>query len=83
MFSRVSAKSVYVFLSLALIVIGVPYAMTRPWTIYADVWEQVAAMREFARHPSNPLNPLLALPGETSVRFTPYTLMWGMAARLK
>ena len=82
MFSRVSAKSVYVFLSLALIVIGVPYAMPRPWTIYADVWEQVAAMREFARHPSNPLNPLLALPGETSVRFTPYTLMWGMAARL-
>jgi hypothetical protein len=53
-----------------------------PWRDTADIWEQAAAMRAIAQDVAHPANPLLALPGDTSPRFTPYTVFWGVVLRV-
>ena len=47
----------------------------------ADVWEYAATVREVSVRFLHPQNPLLALPGNTSPRFTPYTIGWGLFMR--
>jgi hypothetical protein len=68
------------FLILCLLLL-VPVLLTifnRPWGERSDVWETAAAIREIARAPWHPQNPLLSLPGDTSPRFTPYVMFWGL-----
>jgi hypothetical protein len=52
-------------------------AFDRPWFQTADMWETAAAMRAVSQDVLHPTNPLLALPGNTSPRFTPYVVFWG------
>jgi len=57
------------------------FGFTRPFAMDADIWEYAATVREISVHPLHPQNPLLALPGDTSPRFTPYTIAWGLFMR--
>ena len=64
-------------LCLVLLPLAVLFVLVRPWGLTADFWETAAAVRAVSLNFLNPDNPLLALPGETSPRFTPFTLFWG------
>lgn len=66
---------------LALLPVAIAYTLPFPWA-GDDVFEMVATIRAVAEHPFDPQNPMLDLPGETSPRFTPYTLFWGFLTRL-
>ncbi len=63
---------------LLLLPVAVAYTQSECWDYGADHWETTAAMRAIAENPTHPCNPMLALPGDTSPRFTPYTVVWGM-----
>ncbi|MBK6765407.1 MAG: hypothetical protein IPG71_03525 [bacterium] len=61
---------------LALFPVAVIY--TRPFLWGGDdAWEMAAAIRAAAESLLDPRNPMLALPGDTSPRFTPYVIGWG------
>ncbi len=77
---HISGRVLYWTACACLLVLGVLYTTALPWTEYADMWEQVAAIRALAGNLLHPDNPLLELPGDTSPRFTPYTLFWGAVA---
>ncbi len=47
-----------------------------------DYWEHAACIQELSLRPFSPGNPLLALEGTTTLRFTPYMLLLGMVKRL-
>lgn len=61
----------------AILVVALLYTIVPLWGPQADMWETVAAMDAISKSPLDPRNPLLDLPGETSPRFTPYTVLWG------
>lgn len=66
---------------LALLPLVCLFAFTRPFALDADIWEYAATVRELSARLLHPQNPLLALPGNTSPRFTPYTIVWGLFMR--
>ncbi len=72
----------YAILCLILLAPAVFFVVVRPWGQTADFWETAAAVRAVAQDFLHPDNPLLALPGNTSPRFTPYTLFWGAVMKL-
>jgi len=78
---RTSARS-YAVLCLILLPVAVFFVVVRPWGQTADFWETAAAVRAMAQNFVHPSNPLLALPGDTSPRFTPFTLFWGLVMKL-
>ncbi len=63
---------------LLLLPVAMAYTQTEYWDYGADHWETTAAMRAVSENPLHPGNPMLALPGNTSPRFTPYTVAWGL-----
>ena len=67
----------YLVLCLALLPLVVFFVLVRPWAQTADFWETAATVRAVSQNFFHPDNPLLALPGDTSPRFTPFTLWWG------
>ena len=71
----------YLILCLVLLPLVILFAFARPWGQTADFWETAAAVRAVAQDVTNPDNPMLALPGETSPRFTPFTLLWGVVMK--
>lgn len=72
---------VYLILCLALLPLALFFCFAKPWTVSADIWETAAAIRAISQDIVHPTNPLLALPGYTSPRFTPYTVFWGALMR--
>ncbi|MBK6909351.1 MAG: hypothetical protein IPK53_04525 [bacterium] len=66
----------------AILVVALIYTIVPLWGPQADMWETIAAMDAISESPLDPRNPLLDLPGETSPRFTPYTVLWGIVERL-
>jgi len=64
------------------ILIATVYMIVPPWGEQADIWETSAAIQAISDSPFAPRNPLLDLPGETSPRFTPYTLIAGVVDRV-
>ena len=66
---------------LALLPFVCLFEFTHPFAMDADIWEYAATVRELSVRPLHPQNPLLALPGNTSPRFTPYTMVWGLFMR--
>ncbi|NUO19296.1 hypothetical protein HUU59_07625 [bacterium] len=65
----------------AILVVALLYTVAPQWGEQADIWETSAAIDAISRSPLEPDNPLLALEGETSPRFTPYTVFWGIVDR--
>ncbi len=75
------ATAIFWLFSLLLLPMVLVSSFSKPWGIRADVWETAAAIRAISENPLHPANPLLRLPGDTSPRFTPYTIGWGLVAR--
>jgi len=71
----------YLIVCLILLPLAAFFSFCRPWTVSADVWETAATIRAVSDDILHPTNPLLDLPGETSPRFTPYTVFWGAMMR--
>lgn len=69
-------------LYIAALLIALLYAIVPPWGEQADIWETAAAIQAISDSPLDPRNPLLDLPGETSPRFTPYTVVAGVVDRV-
>jgi hypothetical protein len=67
----------YLWLTLVLLPLVLIAVIGRPWGASADIWETSAAIRSLTADLAHPSNPLLDLPGTTSCRFTPFTLLWG------
>ncbi|MBL0062080.1 MAG: hypothetical protein IPP40_11540 [bacterium] len=61
---------------LALLPVAIAYTLPFLWG-GDDVFEMAAAIRAASENLLDPRNPMLALPGETSPRFTPYVIFWG------
>jgi hypothetical protein len=76
------AANAYRLLCLLLLTVAVLFAFTRPWRQSDDIWETAATVRAVSLDVLNPANPMLDLPGDTSPRFTPYTIFWGIVMRL-
>lgn len=47
-----------------------------------DFWDTAAAVKELSRNPIHPNHPMYLLPGNTTTRFNPYTLFWGIFKRI-
>lgn len=71
----------YLILCLILLPVAVFFSFSRPWTVSGDIWETAAAIRAVSDNILHPTNPLLNLPGNTSPRFTPYTVFWGAVVK--
>jgi hypothetical protein len=71
----------YLLLCLVLLPVVLVFSFVDPWPV-SDFWETAAAVRELSVRPFEPMHHLVRLPGETSLRFTPYTLLWGIVQRL-
>lgn len=80
--ARLPLAGSYTILCLILLAPAVFFVVVRPWGPTADFWETAAAVRAVAQDFLHPGNPLLDLPGNTSPRFTPYTLLWGAVMKL-
>ena len=76
-----TARSYWIFCALLLPVV-IFSAFDRSWNQDADIWETSAAIRAASHNLVHPVNPLLPLPGDTSPRFTPFVLFWGLFMRL-
>ncbi len=76
-----TARSYWVF-CLVFLPLAIYSAFNVSWTQTADIWETTAAVRAAAQDLVNPANPMLALPGDTSPRFTPYTILWAAVMRV-
>ncbi len=72
----------YLIVCLALLPLAVLFSFGKLWTLGADLWETAATIRAVSEDIAHPANPMLALPGYTSPRFTPYTVLWGALMRL-
>ncbi|MBU1937463.1 hypothetical protein KKG05_08685 [bacterium] len=72
----------YLILCLILLPVALFFSFCKPWTVTGDIWETAAAIRAVSDNVLSPSNPLLELPGNTSPRFTPYTIFWGIAMKL-
>ncbi len=72
----------YLIASIALALLVLFFHLLTPWAMEDDYWETSATVREIARNPLHPQNPLLALGEGTSPRIVPYTLLWGSVMRL-
>ncbi|MCB1060932.1 MAG: hypothetical protein KDB65_11920 [Calditrichaeota bacterium] len=66
----------------AIFLVALIYSIAPPWGPQADIWETSAAIQAVSDSPLHPRNPLLDLPGDTSPRFTPYTVVWGVVDKL-
>ena len=75
------ARSYWIF-CLVFLPIAIYSAFNISWTQTADIWETTAAVRAAALDLVHPANPMLALSGDTSPRFTPYTILWGAVMRI-
>jgi hypothetical protein len=71
----------YFYAVLALFALVIFFAAIRPWGMEEDYWETSAAVRAIAENPLHPVNPLLGTGENTSPRFVPYTLVWGIFMR--
>jgi hypothetical protein len=71
----------YWIICVALVPFVLFFCFAQPWTVTADHWETAAAIRAISQDIVHPANPMLALPGYTSPRFTPYTVFWGAVMR--
>jgi hypothetical protein len=71
----------YWYFCLLLLPLAIFAAFSRPWFQTSDMWETAAAIRAASQNLLHPTNPLLALPGNTSPRFTPYVIFWGGIVR--
>jgi hypothetical protein len=72
----------YWWIVLGLTPLAILFASSRPWGYGFDFWETAAAVRELSIRPLHPQNPIVPLPGDTSPRFVPYTLAWGIFMRV-
>jgi hypothetical protein len=70
-------KRVYIWVCIALLPPVVFFAFNRAYSLAADFWLTAAVVQELAGHLLHPENPVLSLPGDTSPRFTPFTVLWG------
>jgi hypothetical protein len=75
-------KRAYLRACLILTALVALFNFSHPYSLFADTWEHAAAVRAVAENFLHPSNPLLALPGSTSPRFTPYTLLWGAVMKM-
>jgi uncharacterized membrane protein YhaH (DUF805 family) len=66
----------------AIFLVALVYSIAPPWSEQADIWETSAAIQAISDAPLSPRNPLLDLPGDTSPRFTPYTVVWGIVDKI-
>ncbi|MCB9365845.1 MAG: hypothetical protein H6508_01465 [Calditrichaeota bacterium] len=64
-----------------VLLLGVLYMVAPRWGGQTDIWETAAAIQAISDSPLDPRNPLLDLPGETSPRFVPYTVIAGLTDR--
>lgn len=80
-FSHKLDKS-YLLLCLVLLPAVVFFSFARPWGMGYDIWDTAAAIRELSVHPLQPEHHLYLLPGNTSPRFSPYTLFWGVFKKI-
>ena len=72
----------YLIITFILFLAVVFFSFSKPWGFADDIWETGAAISEISIHPFHPENPLIALPGNTSPRFVPYTVFWGVVKRI-
>ncbi|MBU1936469.1 hypothetical protein KKG05_03655, partial [bacterium] len=72
----------YLILCLILLPVALFFSFCKPWTVTGDIWETAAAIRAVSDNVLSPSNPLLELPGNTSPRFTPFTVFWGIMMKL-
>jgi len=69
----------YLIFSLGILILFIPCAFqVIPWFEWSDGCEHAAAVRELEHSLVNPLNPHLALPGETSPRYVPSIVMMAL-----
>ncbi|MFH1009744.1 MAG: hypothetical protein V1784_00740 [bacterium] len=76
-----NGNRMYVIVCLVLLPVAVLFSFARPWTATADHWETAAAIRAISENILRPTNPIFDLPGDTSPRFTPYTVFWGVVMK--
>jgi hypothetical protein len=72
----------YLILTFILLLAVIFMSFNKPWPFTDDIWEHGAAIKEISIHPIHPSNPLIMLPGNTSPRFVPYTVFWGIIQRI-
>ncbi len=72
----------YLIVTFMLLLAVVFISFNKPWPFTDDIWETGAAIKEISIHPIHPSNPLIMLPGNTSPRFVPYTVFWGIIQRI-
>jgi hypothetical protein len=78
-----SATRTYIVVSLGIIILFVPFAFQAiPWFEWSDGCEHAAAIRELNYSLSNPLNPHLDLPGETSPRYVPSIIIMAVLQKI-
>ncbi len=72
----------FLVLFLLLLPLVVFFSFSKPWGVDYDFWETAATVREVSVNFFHPSNPILSLPGDTSPRFVPYTLFWGLFKKI-
>ena len=68
----------YLIFCLVFLPFVVFFAFCKPWEITYDLWITAAAVRELSINFFHPSNPIIDLPGYSSPRFVPYTMIWGL-----
>ncbi|MCL4305152.1 hypothetical protein KJZ99_04510 [bacterium] len=79
---QMRAANVVKVMYFAAFLVALLYAIVPRWGEQSDIWETAAAIQAISDSPFQPRNPLLDLPGNTSPRFTPYTVVAGISDRL-
>ena len=72
----------YLLLCVVLLPVAVFFSFAKPWAVGFDFWETAATVRELSVDPLHPSNPIVTLAGDTSPRFVPYTVFWGLFKRI-
>ncbi len=72
----------YLILCAILLIFVLYFSASRSWMIQDDIWEWAATINEVAKNPIHPDNPILDLPGNTSPRFVPHIVFWGVFQKL-
>ncbi|MFX0200747.1 MAG: hypothetical protein ACFFCW_31900 [Candidatus Hodarchaeota archaeon] len=72
----------FLVLFLLLLPLVVFFSFSKPWGVDYDFWETAATVRELSVNFFHPSNPILRLPGDTSPRFVPYTMFWGLFKKI-
>jgi hypothetical protein len=78
-----SSGKKYVLSFLGIFILFIPFAFSvLPWFEWSDGCEHAAAVRELTYSLSNPKNPLLDLPGDTSARFVPSIIIMAIFQKI-